>query len=108
MSYLLGIDLGTSSLKTIVLTRGGIILASDAVDYQFDSPVQGYAEQDPQVWWDACIRTIRNATRKANIPVSDIRAIGFSGQMHGVVALDKDYRVIRPAILHCDARSENR
>lgn len=49
MSYLLGIDLGTSSLKTIVLTRGGIILSSDAVDYQFDSPVQGYAEQDPQV-----------------------------------------------------------
>ena len=105
MSYLLGIDLGTSSLKTIVLTRGGIILSSDAVDYQFDSPVQGYAEQDPQVWWDACIRTIRNATRKANIPVTEIKAIGFSGQMHGVVTLDKDYKVIRPAILHCDARS---
>ena len=105
MSYLLGIDLGTSSLKTIVLTQGGIILASDAVDYQYDSPVQGWAEQDPRVWWDACLRTIRNAVRKADVSVSEIKAIGFSGQMLGVVTLDRDYKVIRPAILHCDARS---
>ncbi len=105
MSYLLGIDLGTSSLKTIVLSRDGQILASNAIDYQYDSPVTGYAEQDPQVWWDACVNTIINAVRKAGISPADIRAVGFSGQMHGVVALDKDYRVIRPAILHCDARS---
>ncbi len=105
MDYLLGIDLGTSSLKTIVLSRDGMILASDAVDYQFDSPVPGFAEQDPQVWWDACLKTIGNAVRMSGINVSDIRAVGFSGQMHGVVNLDKEYRVIRPSILHCDARS---
>ncbi len=106
MDHLLGIDLGTSSLKTVILSRDGIIKASDAIDYQYASPKPGYAEQDPQVWWDACIRTIRNAVSKASISVSDIKAIGFSGQMHGVVTLDKDYKVIRPAILHCDARSE--
>ena len=105
MDYLLGIDLGTSSLKTIVLSRDGIVLSSDAVDYQFDSPVQGYAEQDPQVWWNACVTTIINAVRSAGISVPDIRSIGFSGQMHGVVVLDRSYQVIRPAILHCDARS---
>ena len=105
MNYLLGIDLGTSSLKTIVLSRDGQILASDALDYQYDSPVQGYAEQDPNVWWNACVTTIRNAVSKAGISASDISAIGFSGQMHGVVTLDKNYQVIRPAILHCDARS---
>ena len=105
MNCLLGIDLGTSSLKTIVLSQDGKILSSDAIDYRFDSPVQGYAEQDPQVWWHACLNTVINAVRKANISTGDITAIGFSGQMHGVVVLDKDYQVIRPAILHCDARS---
>ena len=105
MNYLLGIDLGTSSLKTIVLSRDGQILSADALDYQFDSPVQGYAEQDPQVWWHACVTTVINAVRKAGISTGAITAIGFSGQMHGVVVLDKDYQVIRPAILHCDARS---
>lgn len=105
MNYLLGIDLGTSSLKTIVLSQDGHILSSDALDYQYDSPVQGYAEQDPLVWWEACTITIINAVRKAGIDPADIRGIGFSGQMHGVVTLDRDYQVIRPAILHCDARS---
>ena len=105
MSYLLGIDLGTSSLKTIVLSSDGQIPASNAIDYQFDSPVPGWAEQDPEVWWKACCDTIRNAVRQAGINTADIRAIGFSGQMHGVVALDKDRQVIRPSILHCDARS---
>ena len=105
MNYLLGIDLGTSSLKTIVLSRDGQILSADALDYQFDSPVQGYAEQDPQVWWHACVTTVINAVRKAGVSTADITAIGFSGQMHGVVVLDKDYQVTRPAILHCDARS---
>lgn len=105
MAYLLGIDLGTSSLKTIVLAPDGTIPASNAADYSFDSPVPGWAEQDPEVWWDACIRTIRAAVAEAGIAASDVSAVGFSGQMHGVVMLDKDYKVIRPAILHCDARS---
>ena len=106
MNYLLGIDLGTSSLKTIVLSQDGWICGSEAIDYQFDSPVQGYAEQDPAVWWDACVNTIRTAVRRADVTPDDITSVGFSGQMHGVVMLDRDYRVIRPAILHCDARSE--
>ena len=104
-NYLLGIDLGTSSLKTIILSQRGCILISSAVDYQFDSPCPGYAEQDPQVWLDACVRTIVNVLRQADISASDVRAVSFSGQMHGVVMLDKDYKVIRPAILHCDTRS---
>ena len=75
MNYLLGIDLGTSSLKTIVLSRDGQILSADALDYQFDSPVQGYAEQDPAVWWDACVNTIkisnRNHSFKTKIPLKN-------------------------------------
>lgn len=105
MNYLLGIDLGTSSLKTIVLSREGSILSTVSADYRFDSPLPGYAEQDPQVWWNGCVITIQNAVRKAGISAADITAIGFSGQMHGVVMLNKAYRIIRPAILHCDARS---
>ena len=105
MNCLLGIDLGTSSLKTIVLTQDGRILSSHAIDYQYDSPVTGYAEQDPEVWWNACVNTIITAVQRAGVSSADIRAMGFSGQMHGVVVLDKNYQVLRPAILHCDARS---
>ena len=67
MNYLLGIDLGTSSLKTIVMSLDGKILASDAVDYQYDSPVQGYAEQDPEVWWRACVDTVKNAVGRSGV-----------------------------------------
>lgn len=106
MHYLLGIDLGTSSLKTLIISIEGKILTSAAVDYQYDSPLPGYAEQDPQVWWNACVNSIRNAIYKAGINAKDIAAVGFSGQMHGVVTLDEEFHVIRPAILHCDTRSE--
>lgn len=105
MNYLMGIDLGTSSLKTVIMSRDGQILASNAVDYQYDSPITGYAEQDPEVWWQACLSTVTSVIRQSGISTDDIRSVGFSGQMHGVVFLDKNYQVIRPAILHCDARS---
>ncbi len=105
MDCLLGIDLGISSVNTVILSRTGHILISSAAHYQFDSPCPGYAEQDPQVWLDACTRTVVNVLRQADISGSDVRAISFSGQMQGVVMLDKDCRVIRPAILNCDTRS---
>ena len=105
MNYLLGVDLGISSLKTVLLSEKGQILITSAVNYQYDSPCPGYAEQDPQVWLDACVRTVSSVLRQADISSSSVRAVSFSGQMNGLVMLDKDHRVIRPAILNCDARS---
>ena len=103
MAYLMGIDLGTSSLKTLVTDEAGRIQAQASRDYQFDAPRSGYAEQDPDVWWKACVDTVRDVLRIT--PASHIKALSFSGQMHGLVTLDKDMRPVRPAILHCDARS---
>ena len=105
MAYLMGIDLGTSSLKTIIIDEAGNVKALSARPYQFASPHGGYAEHDPREWWQACCETVKEALAALGAPASEVKGVSFSGQMHGAVLLDKDYQVIRPAILHCDARS---
>ncbi len=105
MAYLMGIDLGTSSLKTLVADEKGKVVAEAAEAYQFDSPFGGYSEQDPEVWWRACVNTIRACLAQGTVKAEEIKALSFSGQMHGAVLLDAEGRVIRPAILHNDARS---
>lgn len=104
MALLMGIDLGTSSLKTIIIDECGNVKALCKRSYSFDSPKGGYAEQDPVIWWEACCETIREAIFTTG--TNEIAGVSFSGQMHGLVMLDKNYEVIRPAILHCDTRSE--
>jgi xylulokinase len=102
----MGIDLGTSSLKVLIIDSDGSICAESSRAYQFDSPYPGYAEQDTAVWWNTCCAAIREALTKYGKPPTRIAAVSFSGQMHGLVMLDKNRLPIRPAILHCDARSE--
>ncbi len=105
MGFYIGVDLGTSSLKTIIIDEGGRMVGIDSENYQFSSPYNNYAEQDPDDWWKACVKTIQGAMHKANITGDEVKGISFSGQMHGLVALDKNLKPVRPAILHCDARS---
>lgn len=105
MAYLIGTDIGTSSTKTTIFKDTGEILAQTAREYTYDIPATGYAEQDPDVWWEAAAETIRLAIRKAGIPPKEIKGVGLSGQMHGLVALDSAGRVVRKAILHCDVRA---
>lgn len=105
MACLMGVDLGTSSLKVLIVSENGDVLSAGSRKYQFDMPVNGYAEQDPEVWWEACCQASREAMHKAGLKKDAIDAIGISGQMHGLVPLDAANGVIRPAILHCDARS---
>jgi xylulokinase len=105
MSYAIGIDLGTSSLKALILDSSGRVLAESSRTYQFDAPSLGYAEQDAETWWASCRAAIGEALAKFGEPAEKVGSLSFSGQMHGLVMLDKQRRVIRPAILHCDARS---
>lgn len=107
MSYLIGIDLGTSSLRSMVVAEDGEVKALSARNYQFASPHNGYAEHDPEEWWRACCETLGEVLHTQASAKEDVRGLSFSGQMHGVVMLDKEYRVVRPAILHCDARSSD-
>ncbi|HHY16238.1 MAG TPA: xylulokinase [Firmicutes bacterium] len=105
MTLLMGIDLGTSSLKVIVIDERGNPKALNETGYRFTSPSNGFAEQDVQVWWEACRQGIGRTLEQLGSLANRVEAIGFSGQMHGAVFLDQAREQIRPAILHCDARS---
>ncbi len=105
MSVYLGIDIGTSGTKTLAINDQGTILADADARYPLYHPKPLWSEQDPEDWWKATIRTVRAVMRKAKLKPADVRAIGLSGQMHGSVFLDRNQRVIRPAILWNDQRT---
>jgi xylulokinase len=99
---LLGIDLGTSSVKVVVLDLEGRMLASASAAYPVENPRPGWAESDPGLWWRAVVTAVREAAAgAAAAPV----AIGFSGQMHGLVATGSDGTPLRPAMLWSDSRA---
>ena len=103
MSYYLGIDLGTSSVKLLLVDESGEILGSVTKEYPLSFPQPGWSEQDPADWWKAVQYGILQLTEK--VDKSEIRGIGCGGQMHGLVALDEHDAVIRPAILWNDGRT---
>ncbi|MGV3722566.1 MAG: xylulokinase [Actinomycetota bacterium] len=102
---LLGIDIGTSGTKTLLIDDAGIPLASATHEYPLDTPRPGWAEQDPRLWWEATVLTVREVLRKAGVTGDAVTGIGLSGQMHGSVFLDERNEVIRPALLWCDQRT---
>lgn len=104
---LLGIDVGTGGTRALVVADDGGVLAAAACDHApFVSPQAGWAEQSPADWWRATLAAVRAALTQAAVDARTIRAVGFSGQMHGAVLLDADLRVLRPAIIWCDQRSD--
>jgi xylulokinase len=105
MSYYLGIDVGTSGTKTLLIDAAGRVLAEANAEYPLHQPKPGWTEQDPEDWWTATVKTVRAVIRKAKLKPADVRAIGLSGQMHGSVFLDKNDKVIRNALLWNDQRT---
>ena len=103
MSSLLGIDLGTSSVKVVVYSTDGSIRGLGSAEYPILTPSVGYAEQEPEDWWRATVVAVRQAMEKAGRP--DIAGIGFSGQMHGFVLIGNDRKALSPAIIWADQRS---
>ncbi|KVZ05407.1 xylulokinase [Burkholderia ubonensis] len=99
---LLGIDLGTGSVKLITLDPDGVERAVASEPYALSSPQPGWAEIVPQAWWDALVRA---AARLPADERAQVAAIGFSGQMHGVVLIDAAGRAVRPALLWPDTRA---
>jgi len=98
----LGIDIGTSAVK-VICTDGTEIFASATADLTVQSRHSGWSEQDPQAWWAATCAALAEIGETR--PLSDVTAIGLSGQMHGAVLLDAQHDVLRPAILWNDSRS---
>ena len=106
MSYVLGIDIGTSGAKCLLMDSTGRVVASALKDYPLYTPRPGWAEQNPDDWWNATVLGIRELLSKEKDSAGKIAGISFSGQMHGLVALNREGKVIRPAILWCDQRTQ--
>lgn len=105
MKYLLGIDLGTSGTKTALFDECGRRVASHTVEYPMYQPQNGWAEQEPSDWWNAAAETIKTVIKKSGVKPESIASVGVSGQMHGLVMLDKDGAVLRRSIIWCDGRT---
>jgi xylulokinase len=105
MSHFLGIDIGTSGTKTLMIDESGKILAEATATYQSYHPKPLWSEQDPEDWWQATVKTVRAVVKKAKVKPASVKAIGLSGQMHGSVFLDKQNKVIRKALLWNDQRT---
>jgi xylulokinase len=104
MAALLGIDIGTSSVKALLFdTAQARPVAAHGVEYPIHTPTPGWAEQDPDDYWRATIAAVRQVTAQAGR--NDVAAISFSGQMHGTILLDADNRPLHRAIIWADTRS---
>ncbi|PNE22487.1 xylulose kinase [Mesotoga sp. Brook.08.YT.4.2.5.1] len=103
MSIFLGIDIGTNSVKGIAVDENGRIIASSTEEISMETPRPGWAQQNPEIWWNAAEVVLKDLVQ-SNRVIPD--AISISGQMHSFVALDEDGDVVYPAILWCDQRTE--
>lgn len=105
MEYLLGLDIGTSGVKALLISLEGKIISSKTVSYPLTTPHPGWAEQSPADWWEATVNAIREIVSNDYIDANQIKGISLSGQMHSSVFLDEKMEVIRPAILWSDTRT---
>lgn len=105
MEYLIGIDIGTSGTKTVLFDSQGNTVASALREYPLYQPQNGWAEQDADDWWRAAAETLKEVVEKSEVNPADIKGIGLSGQMHGLVMLDGENKVLRRSIIWCDQRT---
>ena len=104
MMLLLGIDLSTTGAKALLIDRDGNVVSSATTPLNLSTPFPLWSEQDPREWWEATAKSIAQALAEANASGADVSAIGLTGQMHGLVVLDEQGEVLRPAILWNDQR----
>ncbi|MBE0478644.1 xylulokinase [Candidatus Aerophobetes bacterium] len=105
MVYLLGIDVGTSGIKVILVNQRGKTIVTSSEKYPVHTYHPGWAEQDPEQWWKSTIKSIRKVLAGTGIDSSKIQGVGLSGQTHGTVAVDKNLLPLRDAIIWMDRRS---
>jgi xylulokinase len=106
MSIFLGIDVSTTGSKSLLVNEAGLVLAAASSPHTLQTPKPLWSEQDPEEWWRAVLVSIRQILADAGIEGEDVGAIGLTGQMHGLVLLDHSGRVLRPAILWNDQRTQ--
>lgn len=105
MKYVIGVDLGTSGTKTVLFDEKGNVIASKTIEYPLYQEKNGWAEQEPLDWWNAARDTIRGVIESSGVEKEQIVSLGISGQMHGLVMLDQEGKVLRRSIIWCDQRT---
>jgi len=109
MRYLLGLDIGSSSVKACLVDETGArtlaAAQSPADEMAIAAPQPGWAEQDPESWWEHAVKSVRKCITQAGVSGKDIACIGISYQMHGLVCVGKDKKSLRPSIIWCDSRA---
>lgn len=105
MAYFIGLDIGTSATKALLCDQDGNIIAIAQQEYPLYTPQPLWSEQNPSDWWQGSIKALQQLLAESAVAPSDVVGIGLTGQMHGSVFLDKEDRVIRPALLWNDQRT---
>ena len=106
MDYFLGIDVSTTATKALLIDSTGQVASVKSTTYTFETPHPLWSEQHPDLWWNGTQKSVRGVIEKSNISPSQIKGVGLTGQMHGLVLLDKAGNVLRPAILWNDQRTQ--
>ena len=104
-SLFLGIDISTTGSKALLVNEKGAVVGSAANEHPISTPKPLWSEQDPRDWWDASAKSIREALAQAGVNGDAVKAVGLTGQMHGLVMMDEKGDVLRPAILWNDQRT---
>lgn len=104
-TYLLGIDVGTTGSKALLIDAAGQVVASAVTEYPMMTPQPLWAEQNPTDWWQATVTSIRRVLNRGSVRPEEIAGIGLTGQMHGLVMLDDHGHVLRPCIMWNDQRT---
>lgn len=105
MKTLLGIDVGTSSIKAMLMKEDGTVVAVKRKTYTISIPKQGWAEQNPEEWWQGLIWILAKITEEYPKEMECVQGVGLTGQMHGLVAVDIEGKPVRPAIIWMDQRA---
>src|SRR6266849_2982565 len=105
LPYLFGIDISTTATTALLIDAEGVAQAVASTEYTFSTPHPLWAEQDPALWWEGTVQSIRRVLADSGANPADVAAIGLTGQMHGLVLLDSEGQVLRPAILWTDQRT---
>ncbi|MBW8351768.1 xylulokinase [Bacillus sp. IITD106] len=105
MKYVIGVDLGTSAVKILLMNQDGELCQEVSKSYPLIQEKSGYSEQNPEEWFEKTIEGLTEMVKNFNGDIQDIEGLSFSGQMHGLVLLDQDHKVLRNAILWNDTRT---
>ena len=105
MNYLIGLDVGTSGAKALLIAADGSVVASATAEYDLSTPQPLWSEQSPADWWQGSRAAIGQVLRDGAVVPEAIVGLGLTGQMHGAVFLDQADEVIRPALLWNDGRT---